>query len=428
VSTEGAWRIIIAIQLLAVGVGSKPMISHAQGSSIRVKAFWIAATLIAMLAVAVTASAQEARFPVTVGAEVSALGLDNHAGTGHGVAGFGGRADLGLTPRVELEGRVTWFPSQALQEFEAQGGQTLQVAAGIRGKFVTRQRATLYGVLLPGLVHFTNALSGADFLAGGATHFSLDSGLGLEVLAGAQWAVRAEVTGPLYFAPGVELGRSEPNAAGAVSEWSLAPRPVNVWQVSAGISYRLHHAASRTAEQPVRGRWEMGAQLAAASTTGVVPQQLRTAPAFGAFASYRLAPAVYADVALNTFNPRSPPVRSAYEGGRLTQALAGVKIGPRKDGFGFFVTTRVGVNSHAGAVAASGQSGLRLRRHNVPAVEVGGTLERYLPRGLVVRFDGTDVVSVIRATTIMRNGQELVAPGGPGVHSLQLAWGVGWRF
>src|SRR4051794_38281576 len=199
-------------------------------------------SVIALTAVHATASAQDASRQLQLSGEYSALGLYRESNEGTGVNGFGVRADYRLTRRVDVEGRALWFPANSLQEFEAQGGRTTQLAVGVRGKFLMWKRASFYGVLLPELLHFSDAiveLSGPDVVSGGATHFAVDWGVGAEITANDRWAVHVDLTGPVYTIREVELGRSEPGPNGAVASFSLAPRLVNPWQISAGVSYAI---------------------------------------------------------------------------------------------------------------------------------------------------------------------------------------------
>ena len=365
-----------------------------------------------------------------VGAEFSALGLDKESGKGTGSAGIGLRVDFRLTRRVDVEGRVVWFPTRALQEFEAQGGRTTLAAAGVRGKFFTSSRASLYGVLLPGLLHFTNAvtsISGASSETGGATHFALDGGIGVELFSQSRWAARAEIAGPLYALHGTELSRSSPNAAGSVLVIALAPRFVNPWEINAGVSYRIGVVQQDRVEEPVRGRWEAGGQFSRTTSTNALSDSLFTNPAFGGFVSYRLAPSIYADAAVNAFL-RKAPVRTPFDGGYLTQVLAGTKVGFRKDSWGLFVKTRIGVNSHSGAFTASDSFSITVKRSNVLAIDIGGVVERYVTRRLLIRFDAGDTISVFRPTTITAHGVRLAQPAPPVTDSLQMAVGLGCRF
>jgi len=181
------------------------------------------------------------------------------------------------------------------------------------------------------------------------------------------------------------------------------------------------------AEEPVTGDWEIGGQLGSTTTAGALTTNLRTLPAFGGFASYRLFPATYADAAVS-FSPRDVRTRTSWDGGHLTQVLGGVKVGVRKDGYGMFGKVRLGVNSQSGAVSAIEAGHFRLSRVNALAIDLGGVFEQYLARRLLLRFDGGDTISVFGPTTYTRNGVTMQLPAPEWVDSLQMTVGFGWRF
>ncbi len=79
------------------------------------------ALALAFVAIATTASAQGVARPLQLSGEYAALGLYRESDQGVGLSGFGIRGDYRLTRRVDIEGRVLWFPTNALQEFEAPG-------------------------------------------------------------------------------------------------------------------------------------------------------------------------------------------------------------------------------------------------------------------------------------------------------------------
>jgi hypothetical protein len=149
--------------------------------------------------------------------------------------------------------------------------------------------------------------------------------------------------------------------------------------------------------------------------------------ALGGFASCRLAPAVYADAAVNV-STRDVRTRTSWDGGYLTQVLGGVKAGVRKDGYGVFGKARLGVNSQSGAGAGIASGHLQLARANAFAIDLGGVFEQYLSRRLLIRFDGGDTISVFHSTTYVRNGVEIPQPAPSPIDSLQMTVGFGWRF
>ena len=390
---------------------------------------------ISILATSPTALAQEHSAPMQITGEWSELGLA-HASTsneGTGVAGFGVRFDVGLSRRVDVESRLNWFPGQTASEFQAQGGRTLQLAVGARGKLFVSRRVSLYGLLLPGLVHFSNtftSVSGNSLVTGGATHFALDTGLGVEFFPTSRWTLRGELTGPLYGAPGGELARFS-GSSGNVAVLSEAARFVNLWQASAGIGYRLGSMKEDKAEEPVAGRWEVGGQIAQGAYTDAlgVGESFFHRIALGGFASYRITPLVYADAAFNAFLG-SAPQRTLFDGGYLLEGLGGVKFGMREEHYGFFLKALAGVDSHSGALSsqnASGQ-GSTTSRSSALAVAVGAVVETYFGRRWLVRFDGGDVISMFRSRTLTEDGVSTWVQAPDAAHSLQMTIGFGTRF
>ncbi len=381
--------------------------------------------------VSASSFAQSVMMPSQIAVEVSDLGLDRSF-TDAGAVGVGVRAEFALSPRIEIETRLTWFPEYVLQEFQGQGGQTLQAAAGIRGKLWKSRRASVYGLLLPGLIHLTDAIVGEtsrSSISGAATHFTLDTGLGIEWYAGTRWTARVEASGPLYAVPGAELARIlGPNGQTAVL--SVSGRFVKSWQVSSAIGYRLGSPRPSEPEEPVAGRWEVGGEFV--HTTAFDARQLNSQmyhiPSLGLFLSYRLVPAVYLDGAVNA-SLQQLTAPTPFDAGYMLQALGGAKIGTRRDGFGIFAKVRVGTNSYSQAFA-SGESGVVLttRRFNASAFDIGTVVERYIGRRWLIRFDGGDVISGFHDANTMINGSPVVFRAPSRTHSLQLLCGAGLIF
>jgi hypothetical protein len=376
--------------------------------------------------------AQSATTPWQVAAEGSALGLDRASGA-HGVAGVGARVDFTLTRRVEIEGRVTLFPNDTIQELQTQGGKTLQAAVGVRGKLLVTPGFSVYALLLPGVMHFTNAyINDLDdpAVTGPTTHFALDTGIGVEMYASPRWTVRGEITGPLYAVPGQGPTTIQPNVLYITSPAQMA----NPWQATGAVGYRVGPLREPSPEAAVAGKWETGGQLTRLSE----PDEnwsIRHRLAVGGFLLSRMAPATYIDAALNVF-PQVVHTHTLYTGGSLFQALAGVAVGLRKDNYGVFVKTRVGVDSYSQAFVGQTVADLHTfsgfkpidARRNTPVLDTGGIFERYFRGHWVVRFDAGDTLSFYRATTFTTNGVAEHVSSGAHSHTLQLTTAAGWRF
>jgi hypothetical protein len=374
--------------------------------------------------------AQSQTMPSQIGVEVSTLGLDRSF-TDAGATGVGVRAEFALSPRIEIETRLTWFPADVLQEFQAQGGQTLQVAAGIRGKLWKSRRASVYGLLLPGLIHVTDAIVAETLrspTSGAATHFTLDTGLGIEWYAGARWTARVEASSPLYAVPGTDVGQilaSNGQTIGVV----LSGRFVKSWQVSSAIGYRLGSARPSEPEEPVAGRWEVGGEFVHTTAIDALQRnpQLYHIPSLGLFLSYRLMPAVYLDGAVNASLQQLSEL-TPFDEGYMLQALGGAKIGTRRDGFGIFAKVRAGTNSYSKAFASAESGMVTTRRFNATAIDIGSVVERYIGRRWLIRVDGGDVISGFHDAQTLIDGSPVVYRAPSRTHSIQLLCGIGLIF
>jgi hypothetical protein len=146
------------------------------------------------------------------------------------------------------------------------------------------------------------------------------------------------------------------------------------------------------------------------------------------FASYQLTEYVSVDGTIGVL-PRTAPT-SQFDGGRILQGLAGVKLGLRRDNVGLFVKTRAGVKRHSAVLTSfrteppftSTRGGL-----SVAAVDVGAVIEVYLQRHLLIRLDGGDTMSLAHDVHYDADGRPatLRAPFGD---AIEVAVGAGWRF
>jgi hypothetical protein len=300
--------------------------------------FLICVAALAVMAAPGTLPAQDEPARVEVGTQVSTLGLRDYGPMGGGV---GGRVTVGLTRRIAIDARVTLFPADAEPGFLSPGGKTLEIFAGARGKFVTRRRFSVYGVLLPGLLRFSNTithLDDASVTRGSWTHFAIDMGTGVEFHPTSRWAAHAEWTGPLYAVRGAETGRSDPSPSGGVLILSVPAYIQSSAQFSAGLAYRIGHLKTDSFSAPTRLRWTLGPQFGYSAYTAPLASSLQVtrSSTVGAFASYRITRWLDADGALAGLSGEDR-LHSPYSGGRIAQGLGGVKVGIRGDRVGYFL-------------------------------------------------------------------------------------------
>jgi len=382
------------------------------------------------LAVCVRAAIAQDRPPhIEVAVHAASLSLEDSSVVG----GVGGRVTVFVTPRVSIDARATLFPAKNRSTVKS-GGRTLELFAGGRGEFVRSRRFSIYGLLLPGLVHFSSVVdrfTDASIETNAATHFALNMGSGVEFSPSPRWVAHAELTGPLYVVRGKELARVPASPGGAALVVTAPASVQNSWQFATGIGYRL--GAPMPPDQGGAGRagWTVGTQVGYTVYTTAFNLDLNgtRSPTFGLFVSHGIAHWLDAEGSFAGI-ARQEIETSAFSGGRVTQALGGVKVGTRRGRIGYFLKARAGAEMHDAALKTFGGSppGQTVGRSTSIAFDLGAVVETLLTRRLVMRLDAGDLRSFYRSGSILVNGRPAAQQGPDSSDSLNVAVGVGWRF
>jgi hypothetical protein len=372
------------------------------------------------------------------GAQAGAIGLLN-ADTSVGIwPGFGVRFDFNMTRRLALETQVDLFPVAAPVRFLEQGGTTLQLAAGLRGKVVQTKRYSVFGVIRPGFLRFadTSQLTGAPGSTpgsknGAAIYYALNLGGGVEFYPSSRWVIRFEASGNPYLVP---------NARPAMAPVPPAP-PVPTpgivddrYRFSLGLAYRAGTLRENGPEKTISGKFEFGSQF----TTLILRRRttldaIRNEPGFGGFVSYRLMRFLYADSSLQ-FYPRGSKNIGFQDGGRMFQGLFGFKAGITRDRISIFGKARPGLmvstDTITGFSTLPATNGQPLTGpFSMFVLDLGGIVEIRATRRTFVRFDVGDTHLYFPDRFITQtNGTVTRIPGGSYQHSMQYSAGYGWRF
>jgi hypothetical protein len=161
----------------------------------------------------------------------------------------------------------------------------------------------------------------------------------------------------------------------------------------------------------------------------------RTQAGFGGRFSFNVTPN-FALEAQGDFFPRDSTLfNSGRAGGRTLQAQAGVKLGKGFEHFGLFAKARPGVVSFSKTLSFDGLDTsqgfpfpiFHLERRTYFSFDLGGVLEFYPSKRIVMRFDGGD--TMIRYGSIelplFLNPASIPAET---IHSFEFSTGVGFRF
>ncbi|HUL35363.1 MAG TPA: outer membrane beta-barrel protein [Candidatus Eisenbacteria bacterium] len=376
---------------------------------------------------AARASAQDRYSRLEFGAQYSTVRLTNYDLGGTNYSGFGARIDWNLNRRLALESQVDFFPEHAVPLITIQGGQTLQAVFGVRAKVIQTRRLSVFGLVRPGLFHFTdvlypNAGSTSGFGTQPETHFVLNLGGGLEYSLTPRWALRADIEGNPYRVPNstFTLPGGTAFSVGKIDDTT---------RLSFGVTYRAGALIQNERETNVPGKCEFGPLFSTMMIAREGPTVgVRTEPGFGGYASYRFYHFLYLDGDLLYF-PRGTDSSGPHDGGSIAQGLLGLKGGIRRNHFGIFGKARPGFHSYSDALSTITSGGeANYDRSTNFVLDLGGIVEFYPSKHGTLRIEAGDTHIYFGTRTVNLDGTPEPASGGKLRHTIQFTTGYGWRF
>jgi hypothetical protein len=378
-----------------------------------------------------TCFAQDNYTRFEIAAEFSTIRETPVGGGGKNFPGFGGRFDWNLNRRLALEAEMDFFPQHAASLYLTQGGQTLQAVFGVRAKVIQTKKLSVFGLIRPGVLHFTDVFSYQTNPDGtnrtkAPNYFELNLGGGIEYYASPRWVLRADISGNPYRVSNEHLttARGTPLAIGKIGDTT---------RLSFGVAYRPGTLRENEVERKVAGKWELGPLFSTlVSVREGASNGVRTDLGLGGFASYRGYKIFYLDGDLLYF-PANRATAGPHDGGELFQGLFGVKGGVRRNHFGFFGKVRPGFNSYSAAVTSitipsSGPNMYTYGRATNGVLDLGGIVEFYPAERSTLRLEAGDTHIFYGTKTVNINGTPTIYPGNGLRHSIQFIVGYGWRF
>ncbi|HTA57605.1 MAG TPA: outer membrane beta-barrel protein [Candidatus Baltobacteraceae bacterium] len=371
--------------------------------------------------------AQDNYTRVEFGAQYSTARLTNSNLGATDYSGFGGRFDWNFNRRLAFESQLDFFPEHAIPLLTIQGGQTLQAVFGIRAKVIQTRRISVFGLIRPGLFHFTDVLyfnsnSATGFAEQPETHFVLNLGGGIEYYLSPRWVLRADLEGDPYRVPNshVALPGGSAFSVGKIDDTT---------RFSVGVAYRPGALIENEEETKVPGNWEFGPLFSTMFIAREGPTDgVRTEPGFGGYASYRFYHVFYFDSDLLYF-PRGSNSSGPHDGGEILEGLFGLKGGIRRNHFGIFGKVRPGFNSYSDALSAVSSTGQEsFSRSTNFVLDLGGIVEFYPAEHGTLRLEAGDTHIYFNTRDVNFGGTIVPASGGKLQHTIQFIVGYGWRF
>lgn len=151
----------------------------------------------------------------------------------------------------------------------------------------------------------------------------------------------------------------------------------------------------------------------------------------GARFSYNFSRHVAADGEL-VASPYATSVSTIFEGGHIIEGFAGVKVGWRWRKWGTYGKLRPGFLSYSGAIRSvslsSGQLVINRQFLIAPAFDVGGVVEFYLSRRILLRYDTGDTIIRYGSRTFSSEIGSPITERGFMRNALQFSTGLSFRF
>jgi hypothetical protein len=341
--------------------------------------------------------AQESSQRMEIGAQAIVAGIQGPSGGGGGLS-----VDLNLSRILALQGRALWIADGA-PTFSFHGD------AGIRAIFLRSSTMSVYGAARPGWYHVPSTPQFA-----GDSHFVLGLDVGIAFPLVSKLAGRVELEREIHAVQEMRL----PDDRLIGRDFVIPGRVQSRWNVNFVATYGVGSPVPHADPPAGSGRWSVGAQLG----TTIAPSSAPVASG-GGFVAYAIAPHIDLDGSVSVSFSAGLPA-GLYEGGRLTQALAGVKIGVREGRWGVFLKLRAGINSWGDVVSTTTLH----ERSTTGALDLGGVIECAAGNTSFLRFDIGETLAFVSPALPALEGTTTPTLSGHWLYTLPMRVGFGVRF
>ncbi len=341
-------------------------------------------------------------------------------------AGLGARFTYNFTPSIAVDSEIDSYLNNrdSLRSLQF-GGHAISGVIGLKAG-IRERKFGIFFKARPGFMSFDHALSSSAIFGSLATkritHAGLDLGIIAEFYPSARTILWTDI-GTFLTRYGEATLFSEPTPNGTISVRSTGRVDVP-WRLAVGLGYRFGKLEQAQENIPAQDHVSAGIEYSALTlerSLGTV----RDESAVGGWFSFNFSKYVGFDSAVNFF-PRNVKFADFQQGGRIVQALAGVRSGVRRGRFGIFAKFRPGMQLYTAATDQDTRKGTT--RFGDIAFDAGGGLELYLSRHTQLRFDAGNTVLIYRARNIITvDGSSVHIPA---AHkgTIELTNGFGVRF
>jgi hypothetical protein len=335
--------------------------------------------------------------------------------------GLGGRFTYNFSPSFAIESEIDSYLTHIHggQRWLQFGGRANLAVLGAKAGIRKRD----YGLFLkvrPGVLSFGNAaVYGSSSATKRITHAALDLGVASEFYPTARTILRVDIGTLLVRYGDAKLFSSPTGVSISSIGWVDPP-----WHIAVAAEYRLGRLRNEEESSPLLRRFQVGGQYSLL-TLQRSAQTVRDESGIGGWANWNFNKYLGLDGSV-LFFPRLVRFADFQQGGRIVQALAGVRSGIRRGHIGVFGKFRPGVQIYTATSQNLTVPGVT--SFTDLAFDVGGLIEVYTSRHTLLRFDAGKTIVYYR-------GRGIIAPNGAPLYvpafsrsTIQLTSGFGFRF
>lgn len=372
--------------------------------------------------------------------------------------GFGGRVTYNFNRSFAAEAEINFFPDKQ-QAFSTEGN-AIQAQFGLKAgkrfqKFgiFAKLRPGVLSVddvftVLPGPISVVNGIAQFNTKTERTSFFTLDMGGVLEFYPSKRMVVRFDGGDTVVRYPerfDILFGTQAPTVIRV-----RGPKYQHNFQLTAGVGFRLGDFpedganVSTSATDEGVPRYEIGAQFSTLFVDDPTDecgfclirgdQRIHIEPGFGGRVTLNLTDSIAVEGEGNYYTRRR--FEFPNPGGHMFQGQFGVKIGKRRENWGWFVKARPGFMGFTRVFELGNAPPFSPVRPNqfvkklYPSLDVGGVLEFYVSRRWIARFDIGDTIiryGALRTPQFILSMPVFTRPAETR-HNLQVTSGIGFRF
>lgn len=372
--------------------------------------------------------------------------------------GFGGRVTYNFNRSFAAEAEINFFPDKQ-QAFSTEGN-AIQAQFGLKAgkrfqKFgiFAKLRPGVLSVddvftVLPGPISVVNGIAQFNTKTERTSFFTLDMGGVLEFYPSKRMVVRFDGGDTVVRYPerfDILFGTQAPTVIRV-----RGPKYQHNFQLTAGVGFRLGDFpedganVSTSATDEGVPRYEIGAQFSTLFVDDPTDecgfclirgdQRIHVEPGFGGRVTLNLTDSIAVEGEGNYYTRRR--FEFPNPGGHMFQGQFGVKIGKRRENWGWFVKARPGFMGFTRVFELGNAPPFSPVRPNqfvkklYPSLDVGGVLEFYVSRRWIARFDIGDTIiryGALRTPQFILSMPVFTRPAETR-HNLQVTSGIGFRF